>query len=148
MNDPVPVYGGSATWCIYWSRTIWSRHLHVTLDTTEQVAASAEGSLIVTVQDAVQPFASVTVNVILPATILAIPWSCSRIRTSTTRIHLLKRNHQNHHASYIRNRVHEAESAAGSVIITEQESCTTIRVRYVVSIRTCEQGRLNEPVPL
>ncbi len=57
MNDPVPVYGAVPPLAVT-SAAPSVPPLQVTLDTTEQVATSAAGSVIVTEQEAVQPFAS------------------------------------------------------------------------------------------
>ena len=66
MKEPVPEYGAVPPDALTEAEPS-ANPLQDTLDTTEQVATSAAGSEIVTEQEAVQPFASVTVYEYVPA---------------------------------------------------------------------------------
>ena len=60
MKDPVPEYGAVPPDADTEADPSFPP-LQLTFDTTEQVADNAAGCVIVTLQEAVQPFASVTV---------------------------------------------------------------------------------------
>ena len=62
MKEPVPVYAPVPPDALTQAAPS-EPPLQETFDTTEQVATSAAGTVIVTEQEAVQPFASVTVYV-------------------------------------------------------------------------------------
>ena len=67
MNEPVPEYGPVPPDALTEADPS-EPPLQDTFETTEQVATNTAGSVMVTEQVAVQPFASVTVILFVPAT--------------------------------------------------------------------------------